>query len=66
MVRHYYKEALDYAVVDILDRKYPVYLRYNELVQEMKASKEIGWKRDTLSNRGQEVWSNFLFVNKKV
>jgi len=35
MVRHYYKEALDYAVVDILDRKYPVYLRYNELVQEI-------------------------------
>lgn len=32
---HYYKDTLDYAIVDILDTKYPSSLRYKELVEEI-------------------------------
>jgi DNA-binding transcriptional ArsR family regulator len=32
---HYYKETLDYAIVDILDTKYPSSLGYMELIVEI-------------------------------
>jgi len=35
MVRHYYKDSLDYAIVDILDI-YPQLLGYSEIVNEIK------------------------------
>ena len=34
---YYYKHELDYVIVEILDTKYPSYLRYSELEKEINS-----------------------------
>jgi DNA-binding HxlR family transcriptional regulator len=51
MIEHYCKHDLDYTILDILDTKYPLSLRYLELEEEINLHCKSKVSSSTLSRR---------------
>lgn len=63
---YYYKDVLDYAIVEILNEKYPLRLRYKELEQGINLYLESKISPSTLYRHLEELVFRWVIYKKQL